>query len=79
VIVALPKPFAWAWAAILAIASSARRPSNSPLFTTRPGPSYAASIVAPSRVPPSGWMTTRTSIPYFRANSRSRWSWAGRT
>ncbi len=39
VTVAFPKPLASAWAAIFAIASSARSPSKGPLFTTRPGPS----------------------------------------
>src|SRR4029450_8996721 len=26
---------------------------------------------------PGGWTTTRTGRPYLRANSRSRWAWAG--
>ena len=74
---ALPMPFCRAHSAIFGMASSAVMPSKGPLLTTSPAPSYAAGIVAPSRRSPSGWMTTRTSRPYLRANSKSRWSWAG--
>ena len=42
-----------------------------------PGRRTRPPCVAPSSVPPSGWITTRTSMPYLRANSKSRWSWAG--
>jgi hypothetical protein len=30
-----------------------------------------------SRSPFAGWITTRIGSPYFLANSKSRWSWAG--
>ncbi len=76
-IVGLPMPFASAQAAIFGIASSAGRPSNAPLFTTFPGPTYAVASVSPSSFSPSGWMTTRTGRSYLRANSKSRSSCAG--
>ncbi len=53
-------------------------PSYGPEPTVVPSPAQASVIVAASSaVPSSGWTTTRTSIPYCRAKSRSRWSWAG--
>ena len=52
-------------------------PEKSSLLTVLPGPSYAAGRLSPSRDGPSGWMTTRTGKPYFRANSKSRSSCAG--
>ena len=69
-----------AFSAMTRWASSDQRPVYSPESTTRPGSEYAAVIVAASSgaAPlPSGWMTTRTERPYFRANSKSRWSCAG--
>ena len=57
--------------------SSLEIPSNAPERTRRPGPSCAAVIAAGSSASPSGCTTTATGRPYVRANSKSRWSWAG--
>ena len=46
-------------------------------FTIEPVPGQDSVIVAPSSDSPSGCTTTRTSMPYFRANSKSRSSCAG--
>ncbi len=52
-------------------------PSNGPLCTITPGPSYA-SVMSSERISSSGgWMTTLIGRPYSFANSKSRWSCAG--
>ena len=56
------------------MASGVRRPSNGPEFTMRPSPVHASAIASGSSSLSSGWMTTRTSRPCSRANSKSRWS-----
>ena len=59
-------------------ASSADVPVRGPELTIVPEAGTEAGMVAPSNGGmSSGWITTRTSIPYFRANSKSRWSCAG--
>ena len=59
------------------LAASLRMPLKRSELTMVPTSVKAADMVAGSRISPSGWMTTLMGISYFRANSKSRWSWAG--
>ncbi len=57
-------------------AASEVRPSNWPLLTSLPlavNASLARSMVSPA----AGSITCLIGKSYFRANSKSRWSWAG--
>ena len=75
-----PVPRRSAFSAMIRRASVDHKPVYSPESTTRPGSEYASVIVEASSEAspsPSGWITTRTGSPYFRANSKSRWSCAG--
>ena len=58
---------------MMPIASRLARPVNSPESTSVPAAGDAASSVSPlNAASPSGYTTTRTGRPYFRANSKSR-------
>ena len=71
-------PFSSAVFVIAAIASGLSMPVKGPDSTTVPGTVDATSIVSPdSGASPVGWITTLTGRSYLRANSKSRWSWAG--
>ena len=72
-----PFPCSSSQAITRSIDSGDRTPSNGPEFTITPSWSCASVIVAGSRCSPSGWTTTRIGRSWARANSKSRWSWAG--
>ena len=76
-VVALPLPSFSRRSATAFLPSVLGMPSKSPELTITPSAVKAASMLAGSRTWPSGLMTTLTGRPYLRANSKSRWSWAG--
>ena len=59
-------------------ASAVGIPSKEPELHCTPSASKAASRASPSGTGPSaGRITGITGMAYLRANSKSRWSWAG--
>ncbi len=62
-----------------AVAAADVRPENSAEFTVTPAAASSGAHSAPRRTSaaPAGATTRRISIPWRRANSKSRSSWAG--
>ena len=59
-----------------AFARAESRPVNSPASTSTPG-SLQAPASRSTAAPSAGATARRTGRPWRRANSQSRWSWAG--
>ena len=72
----LPQPSCSAKATMTCFACAEGMPSKRPECTSTPGSVQAPSAPA-GPFAPSGTITGRTGSSYCRANTKSRWSWAG--